>query len=311
MENYDAIIIGGGPAGYTAGIYLARAARNVLLIEGIPGGQAGTTDIIENYPGFTDGISGAELMEKFKHQAARFGLKIKDGMVDSVRVEGSDKIVKIIDREYVAKALVIATGADANKLGVPGEEEFRGKGVSYCATCDGAFFKGVPIVVVGGGDSAVKEAVYLTQFGSKVYIVHRRDKLRAEKANQEMAFKNEKIEFVWDTIVEEIVGDKLGVTGIKVKNVKTEEEKVIDAEGVFIYVGVTPNTAFLGDIVEKDEQGYIITNENMETNVPGIYAAGDCRGKLLYQVATAVGDAATAAIAAEEYLERLGAGQEV
>ncbi len=310
MERYDAIIVGGGPAGYTAGIYLARAMRNVLLFEGLPGGQAGTTDIIENYPGFPEGISGGELMEKFKHQAARFGLNIRDGMVESVRIDDNDKIVKVVDKEYVAKALIIATGADANKLGVPGEEEFRGRGVSYCATCDGAFFKGVPIVVVGGGDSAVKEAVYLTQFGSKVYIVHRRDKLRAEKANQEMAFKNEKIEFVWDSIVEEIIGDKLGVTGVKVKNVKTSKESIIEAEGVFIYVGVTPNTAFLGDLVEKDEKGYIITNENMETNIPGIYAAGDCRGKLLYQVATAVGDAATAAWAAEEYLERLEAGQE-
>ncbi len=311
MEKYDAIIIGGGPAGYTAGIYLARAARNVLLFEGVPGGQAGTTDLIENYPGFPEGISGADLMEKFKHQAVKFGLKIKDGMVDSVEVREGKKIVKVREQEYVADALVIATGADANKLGVPGEEEYRGRGVSYCATCDGAFFKNVPIVVVGGGDSAVKEAVYLTQFGSKVYIVHRRDKLRAEKANQEMAFKNEKIEFVWNSVVEEIIGDKLGVTGVRIRNVKTGETKVIDAEGVFIYVGVTPNTAFLGDLVEKDEKGYIITNENMETNIPGIYAAGDCRKKLLYQVATAVGDAATAAWAAEEYLERLEAGQEV
>ena len=303
MEKHEVIIIGGGPAGYTAGIYSSRARRDVILFEGMPGGQAATTDLIDNYPGFPEGVSGGDLMEKFKQQAYKFGLKIVDGLVDSIKVEGDEKIVSVSGNEYSAKVVIVATGADANKLGVPGEEEFRGRGVSYCATCDGAFFRDVPIVVVGGGDSAVKEALYLTNFGSKVYVVHRRDQLRAEKVIQEIAFKNEKLEFVFDSVVEEIVGNKLGVTHVKVKNVKTGEKSDIETEGVFIYVGTTPNTSFLKGVVELDEQGYIITNEKMETSVPGIYAAGDCRGKILYQVSTAVGDGATAAFASEEYIE--------
>jgi len=303
MENHDVIIIGGGPAGYTAGIYSGRARRDVILFEGMPGGQAATTDLIDNYPGFPEGVSGGDLMDKFKQQAYKFGLNIVDGLVDTIRVEGEKKIVTVLGKEYSAKVIIIATGADANKLGVSGEDEFRGRGVSYCATCDGAFFRDVPIVVVGGGDSAVKEALYLTNFGSKVYIVHRRDQLRAEKVTQEIAFKNEKIELVLDSVVEEIVGNKLGVTHVVSKNVKTGEKKQIDTEGVFIYVGTTPNTGFLKGIIDLDETGYIMANEKMETSVPGIYAVGDCRGKILYQVSTAVGDGATAAFASEEYLE--------
>lgn len=303
MEKHDVIIIGGGPAGYTAGIYSSRARRDVILFEGMPGGQAATTDLIDNYPGFPEGVSGGELMEKFKQQAYKFGLEIIDGLVDDIKIDGDEKIVTVLGKEYSAKVIIIATGADANKLGVPGEDEFRGKGVSYCATCDGAFFRDVPIVVVGGGDSAVKEALYLTNFGSKVYVIHRRDQLRAEKVTQELAFNNDKMEIVFDSVVEEIAGNKLGVTHVVTKNVKTGEKGQIDTEGVFIYVGTTPNTGFLKGVVDLDETGYVIANEKMETSVPGIYAAGDCRGKILYQVSTAVGDAATAAFASEEYLE--------
>lgn len=305
-KSYDVIIIGGGPAGLTAGLYTSRARLRTLLIElGVFGGQITTTETIENYPGFPDGISGSELGQLMETQAKKFGLETVQEEALEVRLVGDRKVIKTYESEYSAEALIISTGTEYRKLGVPGEEEFIGRGVSFCATCDGAFFRDSSIVVVGGGDSALTEALFLTKFAKEVTIIHRRDALRATKIYQERAFANPKIKFLWNSVVQEIRGDKM-VQSIVVKNVKTNEVKELPVEGVFLFVGITPRTQFLKGLVEMDEGGYILTNENGETNVKGIFAAGDCRKKLLRQISTAVGDGATAAFAVEKFLEERG-----
>jgi len=305
-NSYDVIIIGGGPAGLTAGLYTSRARLRTLLIElGIFGGQITTTETIENYPGFPNGISGSELGQLMEEQAKKFGLETVREEALEVRLAGDQKVVKTYESEYVSKALIVSTGTEYRRLGIPGEEEFIGKGVSFCATCDGAFFQDSSIVVVGGGDSALTEALFLTKFAKEVTIIHRRDALRATKIYQERAFANPKIKFLWNSVVQEIRGDKM-VQSILVRNVKTNEVKELPVEGVFLFVGITPRTQFLKGLVEMDEAGYILTNENGETNVKGIFAAGDCRKKLLRQISTAVGDGATAAFAVEKFLEERG-----
>jgi thioredoxin reductase (NADPH) len=300
---YEAIIIGGGPAGMTAGLYTSRSRLSTLLIEtGLLGGQITTTELIENYPGFPEGINGSDLSQLMEEQAKRFGLEIIQQEVIEVRLEGDRKVVRTHESDYYSKTLIISSGTEYRKLGIPGEDAFIGRGVSFCATCDGAFFKDSRIVVVGGGDSALTEALFLTKFAKEVTIIHRREALRATKIYQERTFANPKINFLWNSVVQEIKGDKM-VQSILVKNVKTNEVREIQAEGVFLFVGISPKTQFLKGLVQMDEGRYIITDENCETSVKGIFAAGDCRKKLLRQVTTAVGDGATAAFAVEKYLE--------
>ncbi len=302
---YDVIIIGGGPAGLTAGLYTSRARLKSLLIEkGFPGGQVMTTEWVENYPGFEDGVSGAELAQKMEKQAVKFGLEIVQGSVINISLDNNIKKVVLEDeKQYEAKAVIIATGSNPRPLKIEGEDEFRGRGVSYCATCDGAFFKDSKLAVIGGGDSAVEEGLFLTKFAETVYIVHRRDELRAAKVVQERAFENPKIKLVWDSVPEKIEGDNTGVNAVHIKNVKTGEKSVLDVQGIFIYIGYNPNTDFLKEIIKLDESNYVLANDDMFTSAQGIFVAGDVRKKLLKQIATAVGDGATAAISAEKYIE--------
>lgn len=301
---FDVIIVGGGPAGLTVGTYTSRARLKSLLIErALPGGQVTTIEWIENYPGFDEGISGIELSQRMEKQARWFGLEIIQGTVSEISLQ--DKIKNIFleqGREFETKALILATGANPKPLMVEGEEKYRGRGVSYCATCDGAFFRDKKIAVIGGGDSAVQEAISLTRFADIVYVVHRRDELRAIKIIQERAFANPKIKFIWNSVVEKIEGEET-VNALFLKNVKTGEESVVNVEGIFIYVGYAPNTEFLKGLVRLDENNYIITDEKMSTSVPGVFAAGDVRAGSVKQIAVAVGDGATAAIAAEKYIE--------
>jgi len=303
IKSYEVIIIGGGPAGLTAGLYTSRSRLQTLLIEiGLLGGQMTTTEVIENYPGFPQGIHGDELSRLMEEQSKRFGLEVISEEAVEVIMDGEIKVVKANDTTYHCKALIICTGNEWRKLGVSGEKEFTGKGVSYCATCDGAFFQDCQIIVVGGGDSALTEALYLTKFAREITIIHRRDALRGTKIYQERVFANPKIKLLWNSVVQEIKGDSV-VQSVLVKNVKTGEMSEVKTEGVFLFVGLSPRTEFLHGLVNLDAAGYIITDENCETSVEGIFAAGDCRKKLLRQVATAVGDGATAAFATEKYLE--------
>jgi len=302
-KTYDVVIIGGGPAGLTAGLYSSRARLRTLLIENaLFGGQMTTTEMIDNYPGFPQGITGSELSSSMEEQAKRFGMEGVNQEITEVKLGGTSHSIRTPEAAYLCEALIICTGAEYRKLGVPGETEFRGKGVSYCATCDGAFFNNSKIVVVGGGDSALTEALFLTKFVKELTIIHRRDALRATKIYQEKALANPKIKFLWNSVVQEIKGGDT-VRSVLVKNVKTGEVSPLDTEGVFLFVGLTPRTEFLKGLVDRDESGYILTDENCETSAHGVFAAGDCRKKLLRQVATAVGDGATAAFAAEKYLE--------
>ena len=303
IKTYDVIIIGGGPAGLTAGLYTSRSRFDTLLIEiGLLGGQMTTTELIENYPGFPQGITGEELSRLMEEQAKRFGMEVVSQEVVEVKQEGEKKVVKTDESTYLCETLIICTGTEYRKLGVPGEKEFAGKGVSYCATCDGAFFQDSQIFVVGGGDSALTEALYLTKFVKELTIIHRRDALRGTKIYQEKVFANPKIKLLWNSVIQEIKGDSI-VRSAVIKNVKTGEVTEISIEGVFLFVGLSPRTQFLKGLVNLDEAGYIVTDENGETSVKGIFAAGDCRKKLLRQVATAVGDGAMVAFAAEKYLE--------
>lgn len=307
MDRYEIAILGAGPAGLTAAIYATRSLRKVAVIEkGLPGGQIATTDLIENYPGFPEGISGPELMHKFEEQARKFGAEfITLFSVKEIRLDGKEKVIVSEDgREVSALAVIVATGQNPRKLNVPGESEFTGRGVSYCATCDGAFFKNKRVAVVGGGNSAIQEAIYLTRFAEKVTVIHRRDRLRADRILQERAFKNEKIDFLWDSVVERIIGEQL-VRGALVRNVKTGELKEVRFDGIFIYIGYEPNTGFLKGLVNLDESGYVVTDENLETSVKGIFACGDARRNTLKQVSVAVGEGAVAAVSAEHYLENL------
>ena len=303
--DYELVIIGGGPAGLTAGLYAARGGLNVILIEKIvPGGQIIITDWIENYPGFPEGLSGPDLVQKMTEQVKRFNLPIENNEVVSVDFSEPVKKITLNDRTITTHAIIIATGASPKKLGVPGEETFYGKGISSCATCDGPFFKGGIVAAVGGGDTAVQEAIFLTKFVSKVYLVHRRDELRATKILQERAFENDKLEIVWDSVATGVEGF-FGVEGVKIKNLKTNEEKTIKADGCFIWVGILPNTSFLNDCVKTDDAGFIQTNAKMEASIPGVFAVGDVRDTPLRQVSTAVGDGAIAAVCAEHFIESL------
>jgi len=301
----ELIIIGSGPAGWTAGIYAGRARLSPLLITGsAPGGQMALTSEIENYPGFPQGLSGQELTQLMQQQAERFGTRVQMDEVTAVELSNHPFKVTTYGDEYETKSLIIVTGTSPRKLGVPGEAEFRGRGISYCATCDGFFYQDRQVVVVGGGDSALEEAIFLTRFARQVHAVHRRNRLRAEKVFQERAFRNEKIEFVWDSVVTEILGEGK-VAGVRLKNVKTEEESMLEADGVFIYVGVIPNTGFLERQLELDDRGYIVTNRQCHTNMPGVFAAGDVQERVLKQVSTAVGSGAMAAMEAEKFIAEL------
>ncbi len=301
----DVIIIGGGPAGLTAGLYASRAGLKTLLIErGLVGGQVATTEFIENYPGFEEGITGAELSGKMENQAKRFGLEIIQSRVLKISTQAKKQHISLEGSQdiYEAKSVILATGAHPRTLGVEGEGAYRGKGVSYCATCDGAFFRGDKIAVIGGGDSAVQEGIFLTRFAGKVYIIHRRDRLRAERILQERALSNSKIEFIWNTVVEKVEGND-AVKSIRLRDVKKHTESVLDVQGVFIYIGYRPNTEFLKGFVNLDGDGYIITDNKMAASVAGVFAAGDVRSGSIKQIATAVGDGAVAAIEAEKYIE--------
>ena len=300
--DYDLVIIGGGSAGLTAGMYAARARLNVLLIEKlVPGGQILVTDWIENYPGFPKGISGADLAQKIHQQAERFDLKIENGEVTSLDLSTPIKKIILGDKTITSHTLIIASGASPRKLGVPGEEQFYGKGLSTCATCDGPFYKNKVVAAVGGGDTAVQESLYLTKFAQKVYLIHRRDQLRATGILRERALANDKIEILWDTVLTGISGF-FNVEKVSLKNVKTDEKKEMAVDGCFLWVGILPNTGFVKNAVETDAGGFIIADAKMETSVPGVFAAGDVRNTPLRQIATAVGDAAIAAFSAEQYI---------
>lgn len=303
MKEHDVIIIGGGPAGLTAGLYAARSRLDVLLLEKLmPGGQAVTTSLVENYPGFEEGISGPDLMIRMDQQARKFGLNVEIAQVERVALDDGKKKIFADGKEYSVRALIVASGAQPRLLGVPGEKELKGKGVSYCATCDGAFFREKRVAVVGGGDSAVEEAVYLTKFAEKVFIIHRRDQLRAAKLVQERALQNDKVEVLWDSVVTRINGEQL-VQSMNVKNVKTGQESQLDVTGVFMYVGVIPNSDFFDFPIDRDAGGFLITDQNMQTTVEGIYAAGDVRSKPFRQIVNATGEGAMAAFSAEKFLE--------
>ncbi len=300
---YDVAIVGAGPAGLSAGLYAARAKLSTVIIEKMyPGGQAAITYRIENYPGFSDGIGGIELTDAMKSQAEKFDAKFLNGCVEKIEKEDGTFRVFMNGESITAKTVILASGAQPKKIGVKGEQEFTGKGVSYCATCDGAFYFDRSVAVVGGGDTAIEEALFLTRFASKIYVIHRRDQLRATKILQERAFQNDKISFVWDSVVNEIRGED-AVKEVIVKNVKTGSLNSIPVDGIFVAIGQSPATNFVKNLVALDEQGYIITNDKMMTDVRGIFAAGDVRQKPLRQVITAAADGAIAAVEAGRFIE--------
>ena len=304
MEARDLIIIGSGPAALSAAIYAGRAKLSPLLIAGRSlGGQMALTERIENYPGFPGG-PGFELAQLMQQQAERFGAEVLLGEVVSVGLSTRPFRIKTHGSDYQAKALIIATGTSARRLGVPGEAEFTGRGVSFCATCDGFFYRGQTVVVVGGGNTAAKEAVFLTKFASKVYIVHRRDRLRAEEMVQDQVMASERIQLVWDTVLTEVMGDG-GVTGVRLRNVRTGEESTLEAQGVFIFVGAIPQSDLFKGELELDEEGYVVTDERQKTSVEGVFAAGDVQERIARQIVTAVGSGARAATQAEEFITRV------
>jgi len=304
LEQRDLVIVGGGPAGLAAGIYASRAALNAVLLErGMPGGLVVNTESVENYPGFPDGISGPELVIRMENQARRFGLEIRVADVHSLKPAGNKFLIQTDSGEITAGAVIVATGVQPQRLNVKGEAELTGRGVSYCATCDGPFFRGKKVAVAGGGDAAVEEAIFLSKFADRVFIVHRRGELRATKVVQQKAFENPKIDFIWHSVVEEIHGNGT-VEAVTVKDVRDGRKNFLPVDGMFIYVGNMPVSGLVKNLVEINESGYIITDENMLTSCPGIFAAGDVRQKLLRQVVTAVADGAVAAVSAERYLEK-------
>ena len=306
MKKERVVIIGSGPAGLTAALYTARAQLAPVVIAGAQlGGQVAITHEIENYPGFPDGLSGPELVERMKEHAENFGAKVEFDLVESVDFSnGSPFHIKTLGEEYLADAVIITIGADPRKLGVPGEEEYIGAGVSYCGTCDGFFFRGKDIVVVGGGDSALEEGIFLTRFANSVNVIHRRDELRAGIQLQTRAFKNEKINFTWNSVVEEILGgDDGGVHAVRLKDTVSGEETVHPTEGVFIFIGHDPNNAVFDDQIALNENGYIITDQRYRTNVEGVFAAGEIQDEIWRQVATSVGQGTAAAMAAIQWLE--------
>ena len=299
---YEVIIVGGGPAGLTAGLYTSRARlRSLLMEKALIGGQITNAEQVENFPGFPNGISGPELGELLHQQAARFGLETLFAEVCGLELQDDRKLVRTTEGDFTARALIIAGGSSRQELGVTGEKEFTGKGVSYCATCDASFFREQPVAVVGGGDAAITEALHLAKFASGVTVIHRRDQLRASRILQERAFAEPLIDFRWDSIVEQIEGKDF-VEGAAVRNVKTGAQSMLGVTGVFISIGFRPDTDYLKDILPLDDIGHIVTNEKMETGVPGILAAGDIRHNSARQAITAAGDGATAAIYAEKYL---------
>ena len=299
---YDVVIIGGGPGGYTAALYAARANLTVLLLEKLtPGGQMGTTDVIDNYPGFPEGINGFELAMQMKQGAERFGVETKLSEVLSVDLKGAVKQIRTADGTYQAKTVVLASGAHPRELGLAGERELRGRGVSYCATCDGMFYRGKTVVVVGGGNTAAADVLYLSKLCKKVYLVHRRDTLRASKVYLDPLQKAENVEFVWDSEVQEILQDGK-IQGVLVRNKKSGEKTEFSCDGLFVAVGYLPNTGLFRSQVETDEAGYVLADETTRTSLPGVYAVGDLRRKPLRQVVTAAADGAAAAHFNEQYL---------
>ena len=299
---YDVVIIGGGPGGYTAALYAARANLTVLLLEKLtPGGQMGTTDVIDNYPGFPEGINGFELAMQMKQGAERFGVETKLSEVLSVDLKGAVKQIRTADGTYQAKTVVLASGAHPRELGLAGERELRGRGVSYCATCDGMFYRGKTVVVVGGGNTAAADVLYLSKLCKKVYLVHRRDTLRAAKVYLDPLQKAENVEVVWDSEVQEILHDGK-ILGVLVRNKKSGEKTEFSCDGLFVAVGYLPNTGLFRSQVETDEAGYVLADETTRTSLPGVYAVGDLRRKPLRQVVTAAADGAVAAHFIEEYL---------
>jgi thioredoxin reductase (NADPH) len=319
MENassqttYDVIVVGAGPAGLCAAMYAGRGMLRALVIErGVPGGELLNTELIEDYIGF-ESILGRDLAEKMTNHALRFGAEIVTDTVEAVEktATGGFTVTTALGQHYTAPAVIVTAGGTPVKLNVPGEKEYAGKGVSYCAVCDGAFFKGETIAVVGGGDAAVEEAEYLTRYAEKVYIVHRRDQLRASQILQQRAFDNPKIEMVWNRVVEEITGDARGATALKLRDTVTGARSTLAVTGCFIFIGFTPNTGVIKGHYTHDSQGYIITDSHMMTSIPGLFAAGDVRAQLTRQITTAVGDATTAAIAVEKYLAALREKEQV
>ncbi|MFV2082640.1 MAG: thioredoxin-disulfide reductase [bacterium] len=301
-KAHDLVIIGGGPGGLAAGLYASRARMDTLLLEKAAyGGQMLTTFFIENYPGFPEGIAGFELADLMKKQTDLYGLQIQTAEVRGVVKEGNVFDIDTIEGTVRSRAVIVSTGADPDKLGVPGEERLAGRGVSYCATCDGALYRERTVAVVGGGDSAIEETLFLTRFADRIHVIHRRDELRATPISRERAFANEKIVFEWNTVLKEILGED-EVTGLLLENVKTGQTRKLAAAGVFIYVGITPQSSFLENMVEKNEGGYIKTDLTMSSSVPGLFAIGDVRAESVRQVASAVGDGVTAAIYAYKYL---------
>lgn len=307
---WDMVIVGAGAAGLTAAIYGGRARLSTLLLERLaPGGQAALTEAIENYPGFPEGISGPDLVRRMEQQARRFGATLLSAEVVTVIPAPEAIVVRTGAGEQQGRTVIIASGASPRELGVKGEHEYRGRGVSYCATCDGAFFRGKRVAVVGGGDSAVEEALFLTGFADRVFLIHRREEFRAARSLQERASASPGLEFVLDNVVEEILGGET-VSGVRVRNVRSGDTRELEVQGVFIYIGLKPNTGFLPAQVKLDDEGYVVTDEEMRTSVTGIYAAGDVRSKSLRQVATAVGDGAVAAASAQRHVARAGWARE-
>ena len=299
----EMLILGTGPAGLAAALYAARADLSPLLLTGTDiGGQAATTDRIENYPGFPDGVSGSELADLFQKNAERFGARLEYDVATEVDLTKRPFIVKTYSNEYLAKTLVICTGASPNKLNVPGEQEFRGKGVSYCATCDGWFFKDKNVAIVGGGDSALEEGIFLTRYASSVTIIHRREELRAGAILQKRAMNNPKIKYIWNSVVKEIQGDS-GVEKLLLENVKDGSTSEFPADGIFIFIGHSPNTEMFRNQLELDDKGYIIADQRMRTNIPGVFAAGEVCDPFFRQVITSAGMGAAAAISATRLLE--------
>ena len=305
VKEFDTVILGGGPAGFSAGIYAARGAVSTAIVDiNMMGGQPSNYLELENYPGFGT-VGGFDLMEKFEEHADKFGVeKFPMQEIERVDLISNPKIILTNEYEFRAKSVIIATGAQPMKLGVPGEKEFVGRGVSYCAVCDGAFYKNKVVAVVGGGNAAVEEAMYLTKFADKVYVIHRRDALRADKIVQERAFKNEKIEFVWDSVVKEIKGEDL-VNTVVIENVKSGSRSELAVNGVFPYIGMVPNIELFNGQIEQDKGGFILTDETMKTSVDGVFAVGDVRHTPLRQVITAASDGAVGAVYAVKYLETL------
>ena len=305
LEERNIIIIGGGTAGFAAGVYTSRAMLEPLLITGDAlGGQLSLTLDLENYPGFF-GTEAAEFITGMQKQAERFGTEVKFDMVTEVDFNRRPFYLKTYDQEYLAKSVIICTGASPRTLDIPGEEGYGGRGVSYCATCDGFFFQDQRLIVVGGGDAALEEGIFLTKYASEVYVVHRRDQLRASQIMQERAFKNDKIKFIWDTVVEEIQGDDEKVTGALLRNVKTDEKQVFPIDGVFIFIGHIPNTELFTGVIDMDDQDYIVVDKLQRTNIDGVFAAGDVHDHVFRQAITAAGAGAAAAISAEKFIAEL------